>query len=154
MLATGVAAAMLAAVMVIAVTPPRSNAPTALSATTLPPITVQLRPAAVQTEASTPVRHTQPVGIGNSTMTVESSLALVGAPTALSSAPVDHDALAVGASVPAGDERVYVFTDSHTYSVWWSQLDRLVAPDGAVVVNADGELVATFSDDQLVVLVD
>ena len=55
---------------------------------------------------------------------------------------------------PTAGERVYVLTRSHTYAVWWSQIDRLVAPDGAVVVSADGELLATFVDDEIRVLVD
>ncbi len=155
MLATGVAAAMLAAMMVVALTPPRSNAPTAVSATTLPAITVQLRSSAVQSpEQSTTTRGGVSVRIANNTMTRDSALALVGSPNAVSAAPTDLDELPVGEHLPDGGERVYVLTQSHTYAVWWSQVDRLAAPDGSAVVTVDGELLATFVDGGLRILVD
>jgi hypothetical protein len=150
-LATGVVAVMLAAVMVVALTPPRSNAPTAVSATTLPALTVQLRSSAVQ---SATARDNEPVRIDHNTMSRDNALTLIGAPNAVSAAPTDHDAFDVGQRVPDSDERVYVLTRSHTYALSWSQIDRLVAPDGSVVVTVDGELVATFADGELRILVD
>lgn len=154
-LATGVAAAMLAAVMVVALSPPRSNAPTAVSATTLPALTVQLRSSAIQsTDRSAIARDSEPVRIGNNTMSRDNALALVGSPNAVSASPADPADLDVGQHAPDGAERVYVLTQSHTYVVRWSQVARLVAPDGSAVVTADGELLATFVGDELHILVD
>ena len=84
-------------------------------------------------------------------MSRDNALTLVGAPNAVSVASANAD---VGKRLPGDDERVYVLTRSHTYALWWSQVDRLVAPDGAIVVTADGELVAAFVDGELDVLVD
>ncbi len=154
-MATGVAAAMLAAVMVVALTPPRSSAPTAVSATTLAPLTVQLRSAAVQDADQNPTaREGDQVRLGNSTMSQDNALALVGSPNAVSAAPHDPATLAVGTDLPNTNERVYVLTRSHTYVVRWSQINRVVAPEGAAVVNVDGELLATFVDGELRILVD
>ncbi len=154
-LATGVAAAMLAAVMFVAMTPPRSNAPTAVSATTLAPLTVQLRGAAVQDADQPPTaRESEQVRLGSSTMSQDNALALIGSPNAVSAAPHDPDALDVGTRVPNPNERVFVLTRSHTYVVRWSQIHRLVAPEGAAVATVDGELLATFVDGELRILVD
>ena len=146
---------MLAAVMVVALTPPRSNAPTAVSATTLPALTVQLRSSAIQsTDRSATARDSESVRIGSNTMTRDNALALIGSPHAVSAAPVDPGALDVGKRLPEGSERVYVLTQSHTYAVLWSQIDRLAAPEGSAVVPVDGELLATFVDGELRTLVD
>lgn len=146
---------MLAAVMVVALTPPRSNAPTAVSATTLPALTVQLRSSAIQsTDQSATARDSESVRIRRNTMTLDNALALVGSPNAVSAAPSDHDTLDIGTRLPDATERVYVLTQSHTYALWWSQIDRLVAPDGSVVVTVDGELLATFVGSELRILVD
>lgn len=154
-LATGVAAAMMVAVMVIAVTPPRSNAPTAVSVTTLPALTVQLRGSAVQSAEQAPThRSTETVRIAQSTTNRDNALALVGSPNSVSATPADLEALDVGTRLPAASERVHLLTQSHTYVVRWSQIDRLVAPDGSVLVTVDGELVATFVDGVLRILVD
>lgn len=153
-LATGVAAAMLAVVMVVALTPPRSDAPVAVSATTLPAMTSQLRGSAVQSsDQNQTARDSEQVRIGSNTMSRDNALTLVGAPNAVSAASANPSA-DVGKRLPGDDERVYVLTRSHTYALWWSQVDRLVAPDGAIVVTADGELVAAFVDGELDVLVD
>lgn len=157
-LATGVAAAMLAAVMVVAVTPPRSDAPTAVSVTTLPALTVQLRSSAIQNaEQNATPRDSTHVRIGKSTTSRDNAQALVGSPNAVSAAPADPDTLDVGRRLPDADDRVYLLTHSHTYVLWWSQVDLLVAPDvpdGSAVVTMDGELLATFVDGELRILVD
>lgn len=146
---------MLAVVMVVALTPPRSNAPVAVSATTLPAMTSQLRGSAVQSsDQNQTARDSEQVRIGSNTMSRDNALTLVGAPNAVSVASANRGAADVGKRLPGDDERVYVLTRSHTYALWWSQVDRLVAPDGAIVVTADGELVAAFVDGELDVLVD
>lgn len=148
---------MLAAVMVVALTPPRSDAPNAVSATTLPAVTVQLRSApALDPDPSSMARTTGTgsVVIDHNTMSRDNALALVGAPNAVSAAPAHPGALNVGRRLPDDVERVHLLTFSHTYSVVWSQIGRLQAPDGSVVVNAEGELIASFHDGELRILVD
>ncbi len=150
-LATGVAAAMMAAVMVVALTPPRSAAPSAVSATTLPALTVQVRGTAIQgTDRVAVAQEADAVRIDRSTLTRDSALSLVGSPDAVSTAPSNLDALDVATRTPNSADVVYVLDRSHTYALDWSQIDRLGAPDGSVVVNADGELLATFVDGELV----
>ncbi|MEP1126441.1 MAG: hypothetical protein ABJH68_21360 [Ilumatobacter sp.] len=153
-LATGVAAVMMAAVMVVALTPPRATAPSAMSATTLPALTVQVRATATQgTDRATAAQDADAVRIDRSTLTRDSALSLVGSPGAVSAAPSDPSLLDVAERAPDGAETVYVISRSRTYSLDWSQIDRLVAPDGSVVVDADGQLLATFVAGQLIVLV-
>ena len=154
-LATGLAAVMLAAVMVVALTPPRSNAPTAVSATTLPAITSQLRSSAVQGADQSPTtRDSEAVRIDRMTMSRDNALTLIGFPNAVSAAPADPDAFDVSKRLPQDGERVYVLTESHTYAVSWSRIDGLIAPDGSVVVTVDGDLVAMLVDGILRILVD
>ncbi len=153
-LATGVAVAMMAAVMVVALTPPRSNAPSAVSATTLPALTVQIRGTATQgTDRVVVAQEADAVRVDRSTLTRDSALSLVGSPDAVSAAPSDTRALDVAERVPDAAETVFVLDRSSTYAVDWWQIDRLVAPDDSVVVNAEGELLATFVAGQLIVLV-
>lgn len=158
-LATGVAAAMLAAVMLVALTPPRSSAPNAVSATTLPALTVQLRSTAISDVDRAETGRasddtTFGVRIERSTLSRDNALALVGAPNAVSATPTDPGGLAVGQHLPDGADRVYVLTRSHTYAVQWAQIDRVEAPDGSAVVTAAGELVASFEDGELHILVE
>lgn len=146
---------MLAAVMVVALTPPRSSAPTAVSVTTLPPLTVQLRGAAVQNTEQTPIaRDSDQVRIGQNSMSPNNGVALVGSPNAVSAAPADPDDLDISQRLPEPAERVYILTRSYTYVVEWSLVGRLLAPDGSAVANADGELVAIFADGALRIVVD
>lgn len=146
---------MMAAVIVIALTPPKSDAPTAVSATTLPALTVQLRSESVQTvDRETMVREPETVRINRNSMSRDHALALVGSPNAVSAAPSDPETLDVAEQLPDDAARMYVLTTSHAYKVHWSQIDRIIAPDGSVVITADGALVATFVDGELRVLVE
>lgn len=155
-LAGGVAAVMLTAVMVVALAPPRADSPVAISATTLPPATVQLRSSSAQIDdGDTSERTGGIVQINRNTVSRDNALALVGSPNAVSAAPTaDADSSRVAERRPAPQERVYLLTQSHTYALAWSELDRIGAPDGAVVVTADGGLLATFVDGELRFLVD
>lgn len=153
--ATGLAVVMLATVMVVALAPPRSDAPSAVSATTLPAIDVQLR-GAVPSAAEQPTSddETEAVHLGRHPMSRETSLALVGAPNAVSASPSETEGLHVGHQLPESRERVFVLTESYTYVLLWSQIDQLVAPDGAIVITDSGELLASFVDGVLVILVE
>ena len=146
---------MLAAVMVVSLTPPKSNAPIAVSATTLPALTSQLRGSATQDANQVATdRNDEQVRIGRIMMSRDNAPALVGSPNAVSAAPADPEALVVGQREPDDGERVYVLTTTHTYVVRWWQIDRVEAPDGSAVVNADGELLARFGDGEIDILVE
>ncbi|MFK7918678.1 MAG: hypothetical protein AB8G14_11405 [Ilumatobacter sp.] len=156
LLATGVAAVMLTAAMVVALTPPRSNAPTAVSATTMPAATVQLRSSAAQIDDADPTaRDAEPVQLNRNTVTRNNALALVGSPNAISAAPTaDPESSDVAEQLPGDSDPVYLLTNSHTYAMDWAQLDRIIAPDGSVVVTPDGGLLALFVNGELLLLVD
>lgn len=154
-LATGVAAAMMAVVMFVALTPPRSHAPTALSATTLPALSVQMRASATQsTDRETTARDTQSVRFGSTTISRGSAVALIGSPNAVSASPSDPWSLDVAQQLPDHGDRVFILTQSHTFAVRWSQIGQLIAPDGSAVITADGTLIANFVGGELRILVD
>lgn len=47
-----------------------------------------------------------------------------------------------------------ILTSSFTYNVAWGEIDQLVVPHGSLVITIDGELLATFIDGELRLLVD
>jgi hypothetical protein len=149
--ATGAAAAVLAAVMVIAVSPPRSSAPVALTATTIASVSVR-GPNEPRVDDADLADSLGIVRL-NRNVSLDRTLTLTGPPNAISAAPMnqsgDH---ALAASMPTIDERVLLLTRSHTYELPWSDADYLRAPDGAVIVNRNGELIAVFVDGALVVV--
>lgn len=164
--ATGTAAALLAVVLVVAMSPPRSSAPTAVSATTIPAATVRLQPAdgaATGARVTAPQRAVvavpAPTAPGpvrmDRTVAAGEALPLAGAPAAVATAAAQRvDEMSVAGAVPDGDDRVVVLTVSHVYDVAWRNLERVAAPDGSLVTNRRGELLATFVDGELRVLVE
>ena len=153
-LATGTTAILLAAVLVVALSPPRSSAPSAVSATTLPSATLELQRSVGQPGSDT-TRDQQLVRTQRTSITGENGLALVGAPNFVSAAPVGNaDDMALAGGVPADGERVIVLTTSHTYDVAWGDIPDLAAPDGSIVMTRTGSLVAIFVSGELRLLVD
>jgi hypothetical protein len=153
-LATGTTALLLAAVLVVALAPPRSAAPNAVSATTLPAATIELqRPAGdVDRGAASDQETLRPQ---RSTILSENGLALVGAPNAVSAAPVgDADDFAIAGSIPADTERVSVLTASHAYHLRWGDIGDIEAPNGSIVMTRDGSLLAMFVSGELRLLVE
>jgi hypothetical protein len=150
-LATGTTAFLLAAVLAIALTPTRSTAPSAVIATTLPTATIELEG---RSGVPDPTDHS--MALTFRTMVLRNhSVALVGAPNAISAAPVgDADDLALAGRLPADQERVIVLTTSHAYDLAWHRIDDIDAPDGSIVMTRDGHLVATFVSGELRLLVD
>lgn len=149
-LVTGTAAVALAAVMVLTLTPPRSSAPTAISATT---VAVAARQQDV--DRSSLARTPGVVRMSSNAASIDSPLTLTGAPKNVASTPeAGADQLDLAGTLPAADETIYVLTTSHAFRIRWSEINRIAAPDGAVIVTAGGELVAEYTDGALVVLVD
>jgi hypothetical protein len=150
-LATGTTALLLAAVMFVALTPSRSSAPTAVSATTLPSATIELQSGASQAGQA---NARDQVRTNRRSILSENGVALVGAPNAVSAAPVgDADDFAVAGDVPDDAERVLVLTASHAYDVSWGDIHDIAAPDGSIVMTRDGWLLATFVSGELRLLV-
>lgn len=154
-IATGTTALLLAAVLIVALSPSRSAAPIAVSATTLPPATIQLQ-SAPATIAATLSRDEDQMVLTIHNMTRPGlGVALAGAPNAVSAAPVgDADDFALAGGLPEARDRVIVLTTSHAYHLFWSDLEAVSAPDGSIVMTHDGRLVATFVRGDLRLLVD
>ncbi|MEL6892885.1 MAG: hypothetical protein AAFP84_14905 [Actinomycetota bacterium] len=147
--ATGAVAVTLVAVLAVTVLPRRTPAPVAMSATTLPPFAVAPPTAPVQVDDVA----TSAVGIGQvrlerAAIASSDGLALTGAPRTIA-APVDAASTAdaaSGAAWLAEDDPVHLLTSSHVYHLLWADIDRVVAPDGSLVVDATGRMVGTFVD--------
>ena len=145
---------MLVAVMVVSITPRSSSAPSAISATTTPGRTVQLRSPAVVTVADAR-RADDVVRVGGSIFSDTRPAALIGAPNAISTAPTaDLDDDNIASIRPHPDDRVIVLTSTFTYDVAWGEVADLLAPVGSIVMTPDGELLATFLDSGLRLLFD
>ncbi len=149
-LATGTTALLLAAVLVVALSPPRSSAPSAVSATTLPAATMELHsPGGLAVADQVTLRPQR------STLLSQNGLVMVGAPNAVSAAPVgEAEDFAIAGDLPDDAERVIVLTTSHTFDVRWGDIADVVAPDGSIVMTREGSLLAMFVSGELRLLVD
>jgi hypothetical protein len=162
-LATGAVAAVVVAMMVITLTPRRSPAPTAAMVTTIPPANVELQSDAAPTiagdepaRASTGVETVgfEQVGIRGTPLAGDEIVALTAIPNAVSAAPIEEaDDIDMAGGEPRANDPVLLLTPSHTYRVRWADVERLHAPDGAIVITEDGGLVASFFDGEMAVLV-
>ena len=154
LLATGTAVVLLAAVMVVALNPPRSSAPSAIVATTLPAMTFELRDSARVDPSPVAVREQGIVRTARDAVLRDNGLALVGAPNAVSAAPVgDADDFDLAGRLPGATDHIVLLTDSHTFDLTWSDVFDIEAPDGAIVMTRDGQLLATFMGGELRLLV-
>jgi hypothetical protein len=148
-LAGGTMAVLAVAAMVVAMTPRPSSGPIALSATTTP-ITARAviaPPSSTATVASSAT----PIEVRSRTALLTSFVAF---PHAVTSGPqLDVDGTDVADTPPSGDEMVFLRTEAVTYRLSWNDAQQLTVPDGSVVFDADGDLVARVSDGLLVSLV-
>jgi hypothetical protein len=132
--------------MVVAMTPRTSNGPVALSATTTP-ITARavVEPPATATPALTPVEVRQRTALLTS---------FVAFPHTVTAGPqLDVDGTDVADTTPDDDETVFLRTEAVTYRLPWSDAKHLSVPDGSVVFDDDGDLVARVTGGELVSLV-
>lgn len=143
---------LVAAVAAIVVTSmPTPASPDAVAATTIPSV---VRGSEPQAAASRPVAPAT-VRLHQEGVTIDRTLALTGAPAAVSSKHVgDPATLDRAASAPPPDQQVILLTATHTYLIEWRDLERIEAPDGSAVVDIDGHLLAVFVADDLRILVD
>jgi hypothetical protein len=125
-----------------------------VSATTLPPATIELQDAAGSIDRSS-TGDQQIVRTQRSSILSENGVALVGAPNAVSAAPVGNaDDFAIAGDLPASGERVIILTSSHSYDLRWDDIDNIAAPNGSIVMTRDGSLLAMFVSGELRLLVD
>jgi hypothetical protein len=150
-LAGGTLAVMAVAVMVVAMTPRTSQGPIALSATTTPIITIATARVEALDQPALPARA-QSLQL----RTTDTLLASFSAfPHSVTRIPqLDLDGTAVAEELPLADDVVLVRTDAVTYEMRWTHAQSMAAPDGSVVFDLDGELVAHVAAGELVSLVD
>lgn len=143
-------AVLAVAAMVVAMTPRTSNGPVALSATTTP-ITARavVEPPATATPTATPALT--PVEVRQRTALLTSFVAF---PHTVTAGPqLDVDGTDVADTTPDDDETVFLRTEAVTYRLPWSDAKHLSVPDGSVVFDDDGDLVARVTGGELVSLV-
>jgi hypothetical protein len=151
-LAGGTMAVLAVAAMVVAMTPRSASGPVALSATTTP-ITVR---AVVEPPETESVSSAAPATM-RAPLAAQAALAtsFVAFPHAITPGPqLDVDGTQVADATPDGDDTVFVRTEAVTYQLTWDLAQRMEVPDGSVVFDADGELVARVSEGDLLSLVD
>ena len=135
------------AAMVVAMTPRTSNGPVALGATTTPITERAVIEAPTTTEVPAATRSVAP------RVALLTSFAAV--PHSVTSGPqFVLDGAAVADETPADKDLVFLRTDAVTYHLNWDDAQQLSVPDGSVVFDADGDLVAHMSAGELVSLVD
>jgi len=142
--------------MVVVMTPRPTSGPTAISATTTP-ITQRAALSSPATSSASTGKATATVSARPSAARSSSALLTTFAaiPHTVSATPqLDVDGTEIAAQTPSGDAAVFVRTGDVTYRLRWAQVPMLDPPDGSVVFDADGELVAHVSNGELINLVD
>ena len=94
---------------------------------------------------------------GACTTAAQTALAtsFVAFPHAITPGPqLDVDGTQVADAAPDGDDTVYMRTEAVTYQLTWDLAQLMVVPDGSVIFDAEGELVARVSEGALLSLVD
>ncbi len=152
-LAGGTIAVLAVAAMVVAMTPRPAKGPVALSSTTTPiAVRAVVEPSPEPASPSSNQRSTVRTPLAAQTALATSFVAF---PHAITPGPqLDVDGTQVAESAPAGDDTVFVRTEAVTYRLSWDLAQHMDVPDGSVIFDVDGELVARVSDGDLLSLVD
>ncbi len=155
--ATGTLAVMLVGVLVIAVTPSAPAGPVTLSATTSPGLVTT---SAIATSSTSPsaARATPPrqaIGVARQPIGLVSFSAM---PNAVAAAPpLTLDGRAVADRLPDDADPVYLHTEAVTYRLDWHAVEELTTfaavPDGSVVFDEEGDVVAHVRRGDLVTIV-
>ncbi len=141
-------AVVAVAAMVVAMTPRTSSGPVALSATTTP-ITTRAIVERPSTEITIPGAAT--IEIRQRTALLTSFAAFPH--TVMAGPQLDVDGTDVADATPDDDEMVLLRTEAVTYRLPWNEAKQLTAPDGTVIFDDNGELVARMTGGELVSLV-
>jgi hypothetical protein len=145
----GTMAVLAVAAMVVAMTPRTSDHPIALSSTTTPIIAR----AVVEPPASNNVTSPSTAGVLSTPIALSTSF--VAYPHAVTPGPqLDVDGAEVAEEPPAGDDMVFVRTEAVTYQLAWDVAQQMSVPDGSVIFDVEGDLVARVSNGDLLSLVD
>lgn len=172
--AGGAVAIAVVGVFALTTAPQRASGPVAMSATTMPAYTVaSVAGATSSTDDSSADSLGEPsaeasfgsVRLEQPMLSTSAGLALTGAPKTIA-APVPNDDAA--ATTPSSSDTdteaetdtdteagapnaiVRIITESHVYVLSWSDLERVMAPDGSIVVDDEGRLVGSFLDGEFV----
>jgi hypothetical protein len=146
-LAGGAVAVLAVAAMVVAMTPRTTSGPLAVSSTTTGAEVASLAPP------GTPAPP-RPAGVASG-MTGAAVLASFSAsPHAVASGPeLTLDGSDIADGHPADDDVVLLRTDAVTYRLPWGLVPYLEIPDGSVVFDVDGSIVAHVTGSELVSVV-
>ncbi len=142
---TGTLVVVMIAVLVVATTPRSSSQTSSMAATTMPAFVVTTPAAIVRAEAETsrvPSRTPAPTLLLASLVAIPNEIA--AAPQFTGNEPQVAD------DPPTASQQVMVQTDDVTYHCTWADVAMLTVPDGAIVVDLDGALVAHVDDGELV----
>jgi hypothetical protein len=153
-LALGALAVIAVGGLVIAMTPRASSSPLALSATTAP-VVRSLSPQTATTDAPVRIATAATAGLGAPRIPIGALLTSFAAlPHAITSGPqLTLDGTAIATSLPDDHDIVLVRTEAVTYELPWGEVPHLDVPDGSVVFDAAGDLLAHVDDGVLVTLV-
>lgn len=142
----GALAVLAVAAMIVAITPRTSSSPVALSATTTP---MAIR-ATVEPPAAAAVRSVRVLAPATALLA-----SFVAFPHAVTSEPqLDLDGTDVADDLPDDHAMVFLRTEDVTYRLPWHDVDLVNAPDGSVVFDTTGDVVARVAGGELVTLVD
>lgn len=158
-LAVGTLAVIAVAGLVVAMTPRTSSSPVALSATTTPVAALREptnAPPGIGTSAATAsVRVATAAASGLPRIPIGALLTSFSAfPHAVTSGPqLTLDGTGVANRLPDDHDIVLVHTEAVTYELPWGEVPFLGMPDGSVVFDGAGALVAHVAGGELVTLV-
>jgi hypothetical protein len=152
-LAIGALAVVAVAGLVIAMTPRTSSSPIALSATTTP--VSALRANDPSTATAPRVATAAAAGLPTSRIPIGALLTSFSAfPHAVTSGPqLTLDGTDVATRLPDDHDIVLVHTEAVTYELPWGEVPFLRMPDGSVVFDGSGALLAHVAGGRLVMLV-
>ena len=142
-LIAGACAVLVVAALVVVVTPRPGSGPLAISATTTPFVR-SVATAAEPARAPSPAQPTVGKLLGSYT----------AYPHAIASSSLAAlDGAGVAEATPSGSADVLVRTDKVTYRLKWSQVPLLAVPEGTVVFDLAGDVIARVIGGELRTLV-
>jgi hypothetical protein len=151
--ASGALAIMMIVAIVVSATPSQSDAPTALSATTTPIVAFsataldERTSLDVASSARTTPRHT--VSPADALLLIR----MTAIPNEVASAPqFTRKAPDVAEQLPDSLDAVIVQTQDVTYHCTWGVVELLEMPDGTMILDDQGELVAHVDGGEFIAL--
>jgi len=155
-LATGAVALVVVGALVVAAVPRPPTSPIALSATTSPGRPAPAAESDIAAGAETAPTPSPSNGVTAQPIGLASFSAI---PNAVAASPeVTLDGASVAPAPPGAGDSVYLHTDAVTYRADWHDVEQLVSslavPDGSVVFDEGGDVVAHVRRGELITLVE